>query len=218
MFDHRLIEPEVLDHVSPEEARPNLEDLVRINKKFGGHSVLRKTLAQAVGAKDDAFSLLDVGAASGDSARVIRGLYPGAMVTSLDYNWTNLERAPDPKLVANAFELPFGNETFDYVLCSLFLHHFDNADVIRLLNRFYSIANKALAVCDLERNILPYLFLPATRVLFGWNKITVSDGVKSVRASFRANELRSLAIAAGLKNPEVSVYRPAFRLSMIAMK
>jgi len=207
-----------LDHVSPEEARPNLEDLVRINEKFGGHSVLRKTLAQAVGAKGHKFSMLDVGAASGDSARVIRELYPGATVTSLDYNWTNLERAPDPKLVADAFELPFGNETFDYVLCSLFLHHFDDAEVMRLLSRVYSIAKKGLAVCDLERNILPYLFLPATRALFGWNKITVSDGVKSVRASFRANELRSLAIAAGLKNPKVKVYRPAFRLSMIAMK
>ena len=163
-------------------------------------------------------TLLDVGAASGDSALVIRELYPGATVTSLDNNWTNLERAPDPKLVADAFELPFGNESFDYVLCSLFLHHFDDAKVVRLLSEFYGLAKRGLAVCDLERNILPYLFLPATRALLGWNKITVSDGVKSVRASFRASELRSLAMAAGLKNAEVRVYRPAFRLSMIAMK
>ncbi len=218
MFKHRLIKPEVLDHVSPEEARPNLEDLVRINNKFGGHSVLRKTLAQAVGTENNGYSVLDVGAASGDSALIIRELYPGATVTSLDYNWTNLERAPDPKLLADAFELPFGNDAFDYVLCSLFLHHFEDAEVIKLLAGFYSIAKRGLAVCDLERNILPYLFLPATRALFGWNKITVSDGVKSVRASFRAKELRSLAIAAGLKNPEIRVYRPAFRLSMVAMK
>ena len=44
MFDQRVIEPEVLDHVAPEEARPNLADLVRINRLFGGHSVLRKSL------------------------------------------------------------------------------------------------------------------------------------------------------------------------------
>ena len=204
--------------MQPEEARPNLADLVRINKNFGGHSVLRRTLAQAVSTADERFSLLDVGAASGDSAVVIRELYPGATVTSLDNNWTNLERASDPKLLANAFELPFGNETFDYVLCSLFLHHFDDAEVVRLLARFYGIARRGLAVCDLERNILPYLFLPATRALFGWNKITVSDGVKSVRASFRASELRSLAMTAGLKNIDVRVYRTAFRVSMVAMK
>ncbi len=218
MFDHRLIEPEVLDHLSPEKARPNLADLVRINKNFGGHSVLRKTLAHVVGNQDDEFTLLDVGAASGDSARIIQELYPAATVTSLDCNWTNLESAPEPKLIGDAFELPFGIESFDYVLCSLFLHHFDDAEAIKLLSRFYGIAKRALVICDLERHILPYLFLPATRALFGWNKITVSDGIKSVRASFRANELSRLALAAGVQNPDVKVYRPAFRLSMVARK
>ncbi len=218
MFDYRLIEPEVLDHVSPEEARPNLRDLVRINREFGGHSVLRKTLAHTIGQQLASFTILDVGAASGDSALAIRELYPEATVTSLDYNWTNLEGAPQPKLIANAFELPFAPESFDYVLCSLFLHHFDDAEVIKLLREFYGIARRALAVCDLERHILPYLFLPVTRSLFGWNKITVSDGIKSVRASFRAGELKTLAIAAGVANPQVRVYRPAFRLSMVAKK
>ncbi|MBV8864900.1 MAG: methyltransferase domain-containing protein [Acidobacteriaceae bacterium] len=218
MFDNRFIEPEALDHLSPEEARPNLADLVRINRKFGGRSVLVKTLSRAVTSQDKAITILDVGAGSGDSALVIREFYPRAMVTSLDYNWTNLEKAPRPKLIANAFELPFRNETFDYVLCSSFLHHFADAEVIRLLGGFYGMAKRALAICDLERHIVPYLFLPATKTLFGWNDITVSDGVKSVRASFRANELRRLATAAGIRNPDVKVFRPAFRLSMVAKK
>ncbi len=218
MFSHRRIEPELLDHVPPEEARPNLADLVVINRKFGGHSVLRKTLAHAISPDLQTFDLLDVGAASGDAARIAKELYPGVTVTSLDYNWTNLEKAPRPKLLANAFSLPFGNESFDYVLCSLFLHHFNDADVMTLLSGFYGIVKRALVVCDLERHILPYVFLPATKALFGWNKITVSDGVKSVRASFRAGELEKLARVAGLQNPEVRVYRPAFRLSMVAKK
>ena len=213
IFRNRKIEPEVLDHVAPEVARPNLADLVRINQTLGGHSVLRKMLAQ-VANPGDSFSLLDVGAASGDSAAVIRQTYAGAHITSLDLHWTNLERAPEPKLIADAFALPFAPESFDFVHCSLFLHHFTDDEAARLLREFYLVARRALLVSDLERHILPYLFLPATRRFFGWNDITVADGVKSVRAAFQAPELYAVAQAAGLPSPEIRVYRPAFRLAL----
>ena len=215
IFRKRRIEPEVLDHVPPEVARPNLADLVRINRRFGGHSVLLRTLTKVTNPAERS-NLLDIGAASGDSAAVIRSKFPLARVTSLDLHWTNLEAAPQPKLIADAFALPFANRSFDYVLCSLFLHHFTNEEVARLLREFYTAARRAVIVCDLERHILPYLFLPATRPFFGWNEITVSDGVKSVRASFRAQELVAIAHAAGLPNVEVQTYRPAFRIGLIA--
>jgi hypothetical protein len=73
-------------------------------------------------------------------------------------------------------------------------------------------------VFDLERSIVPYLFLPATRYLFDWKSITVRDGMISVRASFRKAELRTLAEKAGLRNIEVTAHRPAFRISLVAFK
>jgi 2-polyprenyl-3-methyl-5-hydroxy-6-metoxy-1,4-benzoquinol methylase len=217
VFSKRLIKPELLDHLPPEEARPNLADLVRINRNFGGHSVLRKTLAGIAGA-DERFTLLDIGAASGDAARLIKEVFPKASITSLDYNAVNLGIAPHPKLLADAFRLPFEPATFDFVLSSLFLHHFDDAQVIELLRNFYQVARRGLLVCDLERHIVPYCFLPASKILFRWQPITVHDGVISVRASFRASELLELSRRAGIKVPEVRVHRPAFRLSLVAMK
>ena len=38
----RVLKPELLDTLPPEEARESLADLVRINKYWGGHSTLRK--------------------------------------------------------------------------------------------------------------------------------------------------------------------------------
>jgi SAM-dependent methyltransferase len=217
VFSKRLIQPELLDHVDPEIARPNLADLVRINRYFGGHTVIRKTLAQVV-QNQERFTLLDVGAASGDTALLIQHLYPRGSVTSLDYNGANLEAAPQPKVVANAFSVPFLPESFDYVLSSLFLHHFTDKDVVNLLRSFYSLAKRALLVCDLERHILPFCFLPITKPLFGWNYITVHDGKISVRASFRADELLRLSRMAGLESATVELHRPAFRISMVALK
>ncbi len=217
MFSQRHIQPELLDHAEPEEARVNLEDLVRINRRFGGHSTILKTLARVV-EKKQAFSLLDIGAASGDSARVIQRAYPSASITSLDYNLVNCEAAPMPKVIADAFQLPFAPGSFDLVFCSLFLHHFSDEQVTELLRNAYATARKALVVCDLERHILPYLFLPATKFVFRWKRLTLHDGPISVRASFRASELKSLSEQAGIKNAEIAAYRPAFRLAMIARK
>ena len=217
MFSKRLIKPELLDHLPPEEARLNLADLVRINRHFGGHSVLRKTVAGIAGA-NERFTLLDIGAASGDTARLIQEIFPKASITSLDYNAVNLGTAPHPKLLADAFRLPFLPASFDFVVSSLFLHHFEDPQVIELLRNFYQIARRGLLVCDLERHMAPYLFLPATKLLFGWQRITVHDGVISVRASFRARELAKLSREAGIAAAEIRVHRPAFRLSLVAMK
>ena len=217
VFAERLIKPELLDHAPPEEAQPNLAELVRINRDFGGHSTIRKTLA-AVVSKGDKFTLLDIGAASGDTARLLHGLYPRASITSLDYSPVNLEAAPPPKLIADAFALPVPAGSFDYVLCSLFLHHFSDEQVVGLLRSFYDVARRALLVCDLERNILSYYFLPVTKWFFGWQRITLHDGPISVRAGFRSHELLALSKRAGIRDARVSVHRPAFRLSLIARK
>ena len=217
MFAKRQIKPELLDHASPEEAYLNLCDLIRINTMFGGHATIRRSLARVI-RPEERFTLLDVGAASGDTARVIAKAYGGATVTSLDYSPVNLRAAPRPKLVGDAFALPFAANSFDYVLSSLFLHHFTDEQVVLLLKSFYRIARRALIICDLERNPLPYYFLPATRALFKWQRITLHDGPISVRAAFWASELRSLASQAGIGNVILTVYRPAFRISMVALK
>jgi hypothetical protein len=73
-------------------------------------------------------------------------------------------------------------------------------------------------VSDLERHILPYLFFPATRLFFGWTPLTVHDGMCSIRAAFRASELSKLAENAGIVNARVEIHRPAFRLSLVAVK
>lgn len=217
MFRTRLIKPELLDHAEPEEARRNLADLVRINSSFGGHSTIRK-LVGAVVKPAEGFTLLDVGAASGDTARVIARAFPNASVTCADYNAVNLSAAPRPKVLANAFRLPFAERSFDFVLCSLFLHHFENSEVVELLRGMHRVADRAILVCDLERHVLPYLFLPATRPFFRWQRITLHDGPISVRAAFRERELADLAEKAGISRLRTRTYRPAFRITMVGWK
>jgi 2-polyprenyl-3-methyl-5-hydroxy-6-metoxy-1,4-benzoquinol methylase len=216
-FPSRIIEPELLEDANSEDARRNLADIIRLNKTFGGHGLLLKML-RGVARPGEAFTLLDVGAASGDSARVIQAAYPEATIISLDLQAQNLEAAPSPKLLADAFQLPFRDGAVDFVFNSLFLHHFADEQVTELLRDQYRVARRALLVSDLERHVLSYWFLPATKPLFRWHWITVHDGPVSVRAAFRPRELEAVARRAGIPQPQVATHRPAFRISLIAEK
>jgi ubiquinone/menaquinone biosynthesis C-methylase UbiE len=216
-FSKRLIEPELLEHADPADARVNLEELVLLNKRFGGHSTIRKMLLDAE-LRQEPFTLLDVGAASGDSARLICEMYPKAKVINFDYSAVNLAEASHPKVIGDAFRMPFSPESFDYVFCSLLLHHFKDEQVTELLREFGRVARQGLLICDLERNVLPYLFMTFSKPLFRWHSITVHDGQKSVRAALSASELLNLAKAAGFQRPRVKMHRPAFRLTLVAQK
>ena len=210
----RQVGQELMDGCEPAEARRTLRDLVRINRYFGGHRAIRQVMKRA-GCKNEAFSLLDVGAASGDSSGAIRELFPKARVVSLDRSAVNLAGAAAPKLVADAFALPFAAKSFDYVFCSLFLHHFADDEVVDLLREFGRVAKRAVLILDLERHFAPYWFLHLSRPLLGWHWMTVHDGRLSVRASFTAKELKRLVSTAGLDSSGVRTHRPAFRLSVI---
>jgi len=210
----RVILPEMLDTLRYDEARENLRDIVKLNQHWGGHSTLRALLRNVVPERE-VFSLLDVGAASGDMGGCIRQWYPGSLVVSLDSIAHHLNDCPQPKLAGDAFALPFAARSFDYVFCSLFLHHFSDTQVIQLLRNFGEVARKAVLVIDLERHPLPYYFLAWSQGLYRWDPITLHDGRISVEAAFRAGELETLAGQAGLREIKARAHWPAFRVTLV---
>ena len=211
----RVIEPEMLDHAPPDVTRASLRDLARVNRYLGGYYVLGR-LFSAAAKTAESFSVLDIGAASGDMGAAILRRFPHARVTSLDYKPEHLIQAAAPKLAADAFHLPFRPASFDLVFSSLFLHHFTNDQIVDLFRSFRSLARRAVLAIDLERGPLAYHFLPNTRWLFGWHDITISDGQISVAAALKKDEMLALALRAGFTNPRVQVHRPWSRLSLLA--
>ena len=86
------------------------------------------------------------------------------------------------------------------VYCTLFAHHLDPPDVVRLLKAMSSKARHLVIVDDLIRSRLGYLLAwIGTRLLSGsW--VVHHDGPLSVKAAFTPAEILDLASQAGLRN------------------
>ena len=151
----RILRPELLESAEPALANRNLRDIARINSWFGGHRALL-CVFKDLAPRQKQFSVLDVGAGSGDMGKCLRRRFRNATVVSLDHRSFHLRDAPGPRVAADAFQLPFLPGAFDFVFCSSFLHHFSDLEVIELIVELRRFARRALIVLDLERHPLPY--------------------------------------------------------------
>ena len=196
--------------VPADDVAQALADLRRYNRWLGGRRVLLNLLAtEGLGR----FSMLDVGAASGDLSEAVTRHFGGARVVLLDRNWGHL---PGRGVAALAEALPFPDGSFDFVSASLLLHHFRDPDVVRLLGEFGRVARRAVLINDLERHWLPLAFVWASAPVFARGRVTRSDAPASVRQAFRPEELHKLAQRAGFQHVTVRRHRPWFRLSLVA--
>jgi len=226
----RIYVEELLDagEGTDDDVARNLSDLRRINRFLGGTKVVLSALESfARNGEVKQLSLLDVGTGSADIPTAVvewckeRGI--NAMVSALDLSERNLRIARtrlginrEIELVrADSLNLPFRARSFDFVTASLFLHHFRDDDVVRLLSDFARVARRAIIVNDLVRNLIPYYFTRLTGPILATSFLTRNDGPVSVLRGFTAEELKELSKRAGLQKFDVKRSFP-YRLSLVA--
>lgn len=213
----RLYSVEILDtgEVSDHDARASLRDLRRINAWLGGRRVvttLIKRQLRRTGLRH--FTLLDVGTGSGDLPEYMASRF-GAQVTGLDRQVRHLREGAGGSWVpvcGDLRQLPFRPRSFDFVMASLVLHHFQDDEIVELLAHLAELARHALLVNDLERHVIPWHFIRHAPTL---NEVSRLDGAASVQQAFTAPELESLARRASLTRINVQRHIP-FRLSLAA--
>lgn len=224
----RITSAELLDddQGTPEEIQGILDDLWRINRWLGGVSsclgLLERFFART-GAHP--VRVLDVG--SGDSrlagrlrTELLRRRLPAKFFV-LDRRWSHLAFGRPSAgglspVAADVFALPFPEQSFDVVMCNLFFHHFSGERAQALLRGLAAVAKEAVLINDLERHLLPYLFIRSTP-WFARNRLSRHDGPASVRQAYTREELAALARAAGFRHFEIERLAP-FRLGMTLWK
>lgn len=193
----------------PELVRRSLGFLRRANRLLG---YTRATLAHL-----DRFSrawrpgarmrVIDFATGSADIPRAVlrwagrRGF--DVRVVGVDLHATTahaaLTHAPNPRLQvvrADVLSLPFADGSFDYATTSLFLHHLDDADVVRVLAAMGRVARRGIIAADLLRRRRAYAWIKLLSTFA--NPMVRHDGPASVAQAFTRDEVLALRDRAGV--------------------
>ncbi len=225
-FQKRSLTLERIDtgDYTPEEYDRFLSDIRLVNRFAGDNRALKSTLLREIEREDlREFSVLDVGAGSGELLRVIakfaRRTNRKTALFGLELNARSaesiLEESKDygeiRSIRGDALRLPFMDNSFDYAICSLFTHHFMDENIVKILNELSRVAHRKIFVIDLHRHRMAYFFYQIFCAAFRISPLVVEDGALSILRSFTPGELKTLGERASLKNLEVERYFP-FRI------
>lgn len=205
---HRSSEMEIMDDFTMEGVlfRDTLDKLEIINRFLGGNSVtingLKKLLENQP--KNKTITIVDLGCGNGDILRDIskfgrKNNYSFKLI-GIDANLAATEYAKElskeySELSFKTMDIlseDFKKQSYDVVLCTLFLHHFKNEELISFLKTTTNNATIGVVVNDLHRHKLAY-YLFKLIGFFIKNKMVRQDGLTSVLRAFKKKDLENIA-------------------------
>jgi ubiquinone/menaquinone biosynthesis C-methylase UbiE len=208
-----------------------LQTLERFNQRLGGHQLVLHYVKRFVDSTETAsLSILDLGTGAADIPRAIatwaRQRQLPIVITAVDGNPDILKIAQEscrgwPEIRFGQHDLralPYAEESFDLVLCSHALHHFELTDVVTILRRIDTLARCGYIVNDLRRNWLAIWSMELLTRILARSPVFRSDASQSCRAAFTVRELRGLAKQAGLDDFQVNRHHWCFRMVLEGRK
>jgi SAM-dependent methyltransferase len=195
------------DDLSSEEMGKSLRDLAMVNRFWGSSRALAGRIAASAGGNgSDRPLILDVGAGAGEVSRRLagrlttRGLRP--RVVALDLQWRHLaygrRRSAGPRwaVTGDTFSLPFPDGAVDWAVSTLVFHHFAPEENVRILRELSRVARRGIAVLDVRRHPVALLAVSLAGRLFFRTRVSLLDGMASVRQAYTADEAERIAVEA----------------------
>jgi SAM-dependent methyltransferase len=227
-FKYRSNKKELIDEMVIQQPIlfKNLRELDLLNRTTGGHTLTLKGLKQLVTDRTKIYRIVDLGCGGGDSLRAIADW---ARDNNFMVRLTGVDVNPDvikylrkycstyPEITgitSDYQEFLDGNVSIDIVHCSLFCHHLNDDELIKLLTIFSKKATTGFVINDLQRNWVAYysawIF---TRVANG-TTLAKNDGPLSVLRAFKVSEFKILLEKANIKHYIIQK-KPLFRLLIV---
>jgi 2-polyprenyl-3-methyl-5-hydroxy-6-metoxy-1,4-benzoquinol methylase len=212
---------------TPEAIDQSLADLRRINRWLGGRRGLGSHLyPRILRCPTTPVRVLDLGAGGCTIPEAVAQWAHHARlpvhIFALDLRqrhlqWArrNLQTWPEISFIqGDVLALPVTEGCVDFVISSLFLHHFTADALIQVLPQWACLARRSLIMMDLVRHPAPYWFMKAASPVFARSAMTRHDAAVSIRRAYRPEELRRIAEEAGFAQARVCTYFP-YRMILV---
>lgn len=226
----RATEPELMDDLTlaSDALRQNLDELEFINTRLGGYGVVTDALARlrAKMPPRRPLRLADLGSGGGDTLRYIarwarRHHIPVELVGidanpfMLDYATEKSQAYPEISFQQqDIFASEFQAQHFDVITCSLFCHHFTDAELVSLLRQLRQQASLAVVINDLHRHPVAYHSIKWLTRLFRGSYLVRNDAPLSVARAFTRTDWQLIMHQADIENYELR-WRWAFRWQVV---
>ncbi|MEO5911303.1 MAG: methyltransferase domain-containing protein [Pelobium sp.] len=228
-FKNRSNEDEIMDNfgLSLEELNPVLKELDVINKLLGGFFVFFDAFKKLKLKSGDVIA--DWGCGSGSTFKVlqkrfeksdIHPTYIGIDATPATVDYARQQFGSNLKVsfrLADVLSEEFSENEFDFVISSLFTHHFEDEQWAKLVGKMLHSSKKAVIINDLHRHPLAYHSIGILTKLFSKSPMVKNDSQVSVMRSFKRKELQKLLSDAKAKSYTIK-WMWAFRWQIIIYK
>jgi SAM-dependent methyltransferase len=189
MFLKRNYDPEILDDFSIQDERIDLalKELKIINSFLGGNGISREGIKIFYN-HSNALTILDIGSGASDILIKIKKKLKKLNIYSLDINERACDylkkHSPDINVICgDVLKIPF-DTPFDIIHASLFLHHFKEEEIKRIIVSLLKLSNKGIIINDLRRSIFAWLGIKILTLLFSRSGEVKYDGPLSVKRGF----------------------------------
>lgn len=212
---------ELLDdpRADPRTVEASLRNIARANRWFGGTAAalfgVGRVLARVP--RDTPVTLLDVGTGLGDlpAAAVRWGQRHGRRIIPVGLERSHVAAALAashgvPTAVADAGMPPFRDGAVDVVMLSQVAHHFTARSIVQLARTCDRIARIGVVIADLRRSHFAAAGFWIGAHALGFDRVTRTDGITSVRRGFTPDELHRILADAGVTARVER--RPGFRI------
>ena len=231
-WHQRSTAPEHMDDtsVTGADVEAALTEIAYVNRFLGGIPTTLAALRQCAGLQPgQSLSLLDLGTGAADIpvaiVRWARARDIDVHIDAVDVNPAICALARDnvaayPEITiheADVFALPFVPESFDFVHCAMFLHHFPQAEAAQILRIMHQFARKGVIVNDLHRHRMAFYAIKWLARILSRSPMFRHDAPLSVLRGFRRRDFEELAHLSGLDRLVIKRRWP-FRFLVIAWK
>ncbi len=229
-FSNRSSTIEIMDDLAcdGEVVFQTLRELDIINQWLGGNAVTINALKKcwATVPKEYIITIADLGCGSGEILRIISNLAEkenrkvkligfDANPHIIAYARTHSREVPNVSFEStNVFSKEFLDQQFDFVLATLFMHHFTEAELINLFSSLKKITRSAIIINDIHRHPLAYYSITWLTQLFSRSTMVRFDAPLSVMRAFKKKEFDAVMSKCAITNYSMK-WKWAFRWQLI---